>query len=75
MYAIEIERAVAVFESVTNTARAGGLWSQDTALVVEQLAVGLGIAPDLPAALVSLTTVTIEPIAARAKNGGSNGHT
>ena len=75
MYAIEIERAVAVFESVSNTARAGGLWSQDTAKVVEQLARGLGIAPDLPAALVSVTTVNVEPIAVKARNGGSNGHT
>ena len=74
MQAIEIERAVAVFESVTTVARAGGLWSQDTALVVRELARGLGIAPDLPAALVSVTTVNVEPIATRAKNGGSNGH-
>ena len=71
MQAIEIERAVAVFESVTNTARAGGLWSQDTALVVGELARGLGIAPDLPAALVSVTTVNVEPIAAKARNGGA----
>jgi len=74
MYAIEIERAVAVFEAVASISRAGGLWSQDTALVVGELARGLGIAPDLPAALVSITTVNVEPIAVRAKNGGSNGH-
>ena len=74
MYAIEIERAVAVFESVTNTARAGGLWSQDTAMVVRELARGLGIGPALPPALVSITTVNVEPIAVKGRNGGSNGY-
>lgn len=71
MELISEKHATAVFESIANVARAGGLWSQDTALVVGELARGLSIAPELPMALPSVTTVNVRPL--NTVRSGKNG--